>query len=372
MTAIQVMTVFGTRPDAIKMARVVHALQADPRFEVQVIATGQHREMLDQVLNVFSLKPDVDLDIMAHGQTLTQMTVRMMEGLDDLLQTKKPDVLIAQGDTTTTFAAALTAFYHKVPFGHVEAGLRTYDLLNPFPEEMNRRLAAPITQFHFAPTEQAKNNLLMEHIPEERVWVTGNTGIDAVLWVAEQPFEPDDPILQQVLNREGRMILVTTHRRENWGEPMEQISNAVRAILNRFPDTYLVLPMHKNPLVREILQTHLGGQPNVYLIEPLEYAPFVHLMKHAHLILTDSGGIQEEAPSLGKPVLVLRKTTERPEGVEAGTAKLVGTDPEQIVAEAARLLEDETAYLQMAQAVNPYGDGKASERIRDVLGDELR
>jgi len=372
MAAFRVMTVFGTRPDAIKMAPVVHALQSDPRFEVRLIATGQHREMLDQVMRVFGLKPDADLEIMAHGQPLTQMTVRMMDGLDNRMQAEKPDVVLAQGDTTTTFAAALTAFYHQVPFGHIEAGLRTYDMRNPFPEEMNRRLAAPIASFHFAPTEQAKKNLLQEHIPPEKIYVTGNTGIDAVLWVAEQPFEPDESGLRQLLNRQGRMILVTTHRRENWGEPMVQIAAAARTLLKRFPDTYLVLPMHKNPLVREILQAHLGGHPQVHLIEPLEYAPFVHLMKHAHLILTDSGGVQEEAPSLGKPLLVLRQTTERPEGVEAGTAKLVGTDPEVVTTEAARLLENETAYRMMAQAVNPYGDGKAAERIREILGNELR
>jgi UDP-N-acetylglucosamine 2-epimerase (non-hydrolysing) len=366
------MTVFGTRPDAIKMAPVVHALLADPRFDVRLIATGQHREMLDQVMRVFHLKPDVDLKVMTHGQSLTQMTTRMMEGLDSRLQVEKPDVLLAQGDTTTTFAAALTAFYHKVPFGHVEAGLRTYDMFNPFPEEMNRRLAAPIASFHFAPTGQAKNNLLQEHIPAEKIWVTGNTGIDAVLWVANQPFQYEDPKLEQILNLPGRIILVTTHRRENWGEPMVQIATAVRNLLERFPDTYLVLPMHRNPLVREVLQAQLANHLRVHLIEPLEYAPFVHLMKHASLILTDSGGVQEEAPSLGKPLLVLRKTTERPEGVQAGTAKLVGTDPDTIVTEAVRLLEDETAYLQMAQAVNPYGDGKAAERIRDVLGNELR
>ncbi|OYT74903.1 MAG: UDP-N-acetylglucosamine 2-epimerase (non-hydrolyzing) [Armatimonadetes bacterium JP3_11] len=365
--SIRVAVVCGTRPDAIKMAPVVHALRRHERFEVRLIATGQHREMLDQVLRLFGLRPDADLSIMTTHQTLTEITLRALEGLDRLLRESPVDVVLAQGDTTTTFVAALAAFYHKIPFGHVEAGLRTYDKYQPFPEEMNRRLTAPIAEFHFAPTETARRNLLQEHIPAERIWVTGNTGIDAVLWVANQPYEADDPMLQRALAHTGRLILLTTHRRENWGAPMANIARAARTLLDRFDDLILLLPMHRNPRVRETLLEILGDHPRALLTEPLDYAPFVHAMRRADLILTDSGGVQEEAPAFGKPILVLRSTTERPEGVEAGAAKLVGTDTERIVAEATRLLTDPDAYAQMARAVNPYGDGHAAERIRDIL-----
>ncbi len=368
---IRVVAVCGTRPDAIKMAPVVHALRQCEAFETRLIATGQHREMLDQVLRLFRLTPDADLNIMTAHQTLVEITVRALEGLDRLLRESPADVVLAQGDTTTTFVAALAAFYHKIPFGHVEAGLRTYDKYQPFPEEMNRRLTAPIAEFHFAPTETARQNLLQEHIPAERVWVTGNTGIDAVLWVASQPYAPDDPALQRALNHTGRLILLTAHRRENWGEPMARIARAARALLERFEDTLLLLPMHRNPRVRETLMAILGDHPRALLTEPLDYAPFVHAMRRADIILTDSGGVQEEAPAFGKPILVLRETTERPEGVAAGAAMLVGTDTERILAEATRLLTDPAAYAQMARAVNPYGDGRAAERIRDVLLQEL-
>ncbi len=371
MATIRVVAVCGTRPDAIKMAPVIRHLQSAPRFEVRLVATGQHREMLDQVLRLFDLTPDIDLNIMTPHQTLSEITIRTLQGLDALLRTDPPDVVLAQGDTTTTFVSALSAFYHKIPFGHVEAGLRTYDKYHPFPEEVNRRLTAPIAEFHFAPTERARQNLLQEHIPAERIWVTGNTGIDAVLWVANQPFETEDPALQRALLHEGRLVLLTTHRRENWGEPMRQIAHAVCHLLEQFRDLLLLVPMHRNPLVREALVPLLGDHPRALLTEPLDYAPFVHAMRKATLILTDSGGVQEEAPAFGKPILVLRTTTERPEGVEAGTAKLVGTDPEAIVQEAARLLTDEDAYQQMAQAVNPYGDGHASERIRTILLEQL-
>ncbi len=370
-TPIRVLAVCGTRPDAIKMAPVVQTLRQDPHFEVRLVASGQHREMLDQVLALFQLVPDVDLNIMTPHQTLTEITTRTLEGLDRVLNEYPADVVLAQGDTTTTFASALVAYYHKVPFGHVEAGLRTYDKYHPFPEEMNRRLTAPIAEFHFAPTERARQNLLQEHIPPERIWVTGNTGIDAVLWVAQQPYESSDPDLQRALHHKGRLILLTTHRRENWGNPMRQIAHAVRHLLERFDDLLLVVPMHRNPLVREVLIPILGNHTRAVLTEPLEYAPFVHLMRKATLILTDSGGVQEEAPAFGKPILVLRTTTERPEGVEAGTAKLVGTDPDAILAEATRLLTDSSAYQRMAQAVNPYGDGHASERIRQILREQL-
>lgn len=364
---IRVAVVCGTRPDAIKMAPVVRALRQHEMFEVRLIATGQHREMLDQVLRLFGLRPDADLNIMTTHQTLTEITLRALEGLDRLLCESPVDVVLAQGDTTTTFVAALAAFYRKIPFGHVEAGLRTYDKYQPFPEEMNRRLTAPIAEFHFAPTETARRNLLQEHIPTERIWVTGNTGIDAVLWVANQPYEADDPMLQRALTHTGRLILLTTHRRENWGAPMANIACAARTLLDRFGDLLVLLPMHRNPRVRETLVEILSDHPRALLTEPLDYAPFVHAMRRADLILTDSGGVQEEAPAFGKPILVLRSTTERPEGVEAGAAKLVGTDTERIVAEATRLFTDADAYAQMARAVNPYGDGHAAERIRDIL-----
>jgi len=365
---LQVMTVFGTRPDAVKMAPVVKELQQyEPQVQVKVVVTGQHREMLDQVLQVFRITPHHDLNIMQHGQTLTQITVRVLEGLDALLRAQKPHVVLAQGDTTTTFVCALSAFYHQVAFGHVEAGLRTHHKYNPFPEEMNRRLAGAIADFHFAPTPQARDNLLREGVRPDAIWVTGNTGIDALLMVAEMPYPVTDPLLQQAMASPRRMVLLTAHRRENWGEPLKRICTAVKTLVERFADIQVVFPMHRNPLVRQTATQVLGSVPRVFLTEPPDYAPFVKLMQRAYLILTDSGGIQEEAPSLGKPVLVLRETTERPEGVEAGTARLVGTEVERIVEEASRLLSDETAYQQMARAVNPYGDGKAAQRIRQVL-----
>ncbi len=365
---LQVMTVFGTRPDAVKMAPVVKELQRyQPQVQVQVVVTGQHREMLDQVLQVFQIIPEHDLNIMQHGQTLTQITVRVLEGLDRLLGEQKPHVLLAQGDTTTTFVAGLAAFYHQVAFGHVEAGLRTHHKYNPFPEEMNRRLAGVIADFHFAPTPQARENLLREGISADAIWVTGNTGIDALLMVAGMDYPIADPLLRQVMASPLRTVLLTAHRRENWGEPLERICTAVKQLVERFDDIQVVFPMHRNPLVRQTATKVLADVPRVILTEPPDYAPFVKLMQSAYLILTDSGGVQEEAPSLGKPVLVLRETTERPEGVEAATAKLVGTDTERIVQEASRLLSDENAYQQMARAVNPYGDGKAAQRIRQVL-----
>ncbi|MGQ9541773.1 MAG: non-hydrolyzing UDP-N-acetylglucosamine 2-epimerase [Armatimonadota bacterium] len=367
-TPLQVMTVFGTRPDAVKMAPVVKELQQyEPRVQVRVVVTGQHREMLDQVLHVFHITPHHDLNIMQHGQTLAQITVRVLEGLDALLREEKPHVVLAQGDTTTTFVAALSAFYHQVAFGHVEAGLRTHHKYNPFPEEMNRKLAGAIADFHFAPTPQARDNLLREGVSPDTIWVTGNTGIDALLMVAEMPYPMTDPLLQQAIASPLRTVLLTAHRRENWGEPLKRICTAVKMLVERFDEIQVVFPMHRNPLVCQTATEVLGNVPRVILTEPPDYAPFVKLMQSSYLILTDSGGVQEEAPSLGKPVLVLRETTERPEGVEAGTARLVGTDIERIVAEASRLLSDETAYQQMARAVNPYGDGKAAGRIRQVL-----
>lgn len=363
-----VVCVFGTRPDAVKMAPVVLELKRYPEiFNVRVVVTGQHREQLDQVLAVFDVTPDHDLAIMRHGQTLTEITTRALEGLDADLKAHPADVLLAQGDTTTTFVAGLAAFYHKVPFGHVEAGLRTGNRYDPFPEEMNRRLAAPLATWRFAPTEEAKTNLLAEGIPASSVYVTGNTSIDALRSVAERPYAFSDPLLRDVVESDRRLILVTAHRRENWGEPMARIATALQIIADRFPDCSVVVAMHKNPIVRETLVPALANRERIHLVEPPDYVPFVKLMQRATLIVTDSGGVQEEAPTLGVPILVLRETTERPEGVTAGTALLIGTATERIVDAATRLLTDAAAHAEMSRASNPYGDGSAAARIVDVL-----
>ena len=364
----KVLCVFGTRPDAIKMAPVVLELKRrTDEFAVKVAVTGQHRTMLDQVLSVFEIAPDYDLDIMTQGQTLSQVTTRALSGLDPILASEKPDWVLAQGDTTTTFAAALGAFYHRAKFGHVEAGLRTGNKYDPFPEEMNRLLTTRLATLHFPPTPESAANLRADGVGDDAIVLTGNTVIDALLTVAAKPYTPTDAALAEILADPRRMILVTTHRRENWGEPMARIGRAVRQLVDTFPNTVAVVPWHLNPLVREALTPSLLGHARVKLIEPQDYVPFVKLEQKAALILTDSGGVQEEAPSLGKPVLVLRETTERPEGVAAGTAKLVGTDTDLIVAEAARLLSDAGAYAAMARAVSPYGDGRAAERIADAL-----
>lgn len=364
----RVLCVFGTRPDAVKMAPVVLELQRHPQdFAVRVVVTGQHREQLDQVLRVFAITPDHDLAIMQHGQTLTQITTRALEGLDADLQAHPADICLAQGDTTTTFVAALAAFYHKVPFGHVEAGLRTRNRYDPFPEEMNRRLAGVLTTWHFAPTPLSRDNLLAEGVPAESIFVTGNTSIDALRSVANRPYTQEDPVLRALVESDRRMILVTAHRRENWGEPMAHIGTALAQLAAEFPDCEIVVALHRNPIVRDTLRPLLENVPHVHLIEPPDYVPFVKLMQRADLILTDSGGVQEEAPSFGVPILVLRRTTERPEGVTAGTAKLIGTETETILAEARRLLTDPEARARMARAVNPYGDGSAAEQIVSIL-----
>ncbi len=365
---IRVLCVFGTRPDAVKMAPVVLELQRSPQdFEVRVVVTGQHREQLDQVLRVFELTPDHDLAIMTHGQTLAQITTRALEGLDADLLAHPADVCLAQGDTTTTFVAGLAAFYHKVPFGHVEAGLRTRNLYDPFPEEMNRRLASELATWHFAPTEPARQNLLAEGIPADSIYVTGNTSIDALRSVATRDYTFEDPVLNEIVGGGQRLILVTAHRRENWGDPMSNIGRAVAQLAAEFTDCEIVVAMHRNPIVRDILRPLLDSTPRVHLIEPPDYVPFVKLMQRSTLILTDSGGVQEEAPSLGVPILVLRQTTERPEGVTAGNAKLIGTDTEAIVREARLLLTDPQTHAQMASSTNPYGDGSAARQIVDVL-----
>ena len=368
MSIQRVLCVFGTRPDAIKMAPVVLELQGRPTdFDVRIAVTGQHREMLDQVLSVFRITPHFDLDIMTHGQTLSQVTTRALSGLDPILAEFKPNWVLAQGDTTTTFAAALVAFYHRCSFGHVEAGLRTGNRFDPFPEEMNRLLTTRLTTKHFAPTQDAVNNLRAEGVLETDILLTGNTVIDALLDIAGREYAIADPVVEEILSDSRRVILVTAHRRENWGEPMSRIGQAVKMLVDKHPDTLAVVALHRNPLVRESLRPILEGHNRVHLIEPPDYVPFVKLEQKATLILTDSGGVQEEAPSLGKPVLVLRETTERPEGVAAGTAMLVGTDIQRIIAEASRLLSDPNAYAAMARAASPYGDGHASVRIVDGL-----
>ncbi|NMB25305.1 MAG: UDP-N-acetylglucosamine 2-epimerase (non-hydrolyzing) [Firmicutes bacterium] len=365
---VKVLTVFGTRPEAIKMAPVIRALQsARSRFDVKVVVTGQHREMLDQVLDFFDIIPDHDLSIMRHGQTLTDITCGVLKGLEPILRSESPDVVLVHGDTTTTFAASLAAFYQQIAVGHVEAGLRSYDMYNPFPEEMNRRLTSSMTTFHFAPTHPAMANLAKEGVPESRIFLTGNTVIDALLEAVKGDYVFFNPVLKELDFVNERVILLTTHRRENWGLPMERIFQAVSQLVEDFPDVRVVFPVHKNPKIRELARSVLGKLPRVNLIEPPAYEEFANLMAKSHFLLTDSGGLQEEAPSLGKPVLVLRDTTERPEGVEAGTALLVGTDTQRIVDEATKLLTDGKAYAKMADSPNPYGDGQAAPRIAEIL-----
>ncbi len=365
---LKVMTVFGTRPDALKMAPVVAELRRFPQqVRVVVAVTAQHREMLDQVLQIFQIEPEYDLNIMLPRQTLTQIATRALERLEPVLEAERPDLVLVQGDTLTTFAASLGAFFHQIAVGHVEAGLRTDTKYNPFPEEMNRRLTTRLADLHFAPTERARAALLADGVADDDIFVTGNTVIDALLATAAQPFTFTEGPLATVSFEGRRTLLVTAHRRENWGEPIRNISRAVKAIVEAFPDVQAIFQMHKNPVVRGVIREELEGLPRILLVEPQEYLPWVHLMKRATLVLTDSGGIQEEAPSFGLPVLVMRETTERPEGVEAGVARLVGTDPERIVAEATALLGDTECYRRMSQAMNPYGDGHASERIREAI-----
>jgi UDP-N-acetylglucosamine 2-epimerase len=361
---LTVACVLGTRPDAVKMAPVVLEFARHPdKVRQVVISTGQHREMLDQVLSVFKITPDHDLGLMRDRQTLADLTARALQALTPVLEQEQPDIVIAQGDTTTTFVASLAAFYAKAKFGHVEAGLRTDDKFDPFPEEINRRLTTRLTDLHFAPTTLSAENLYREGVAPESVRVTGNTVVDALRSVAQQDYTFDDPALAEAVARPGRMLLVTAHRRENWGEPMRRICTAIRTVVDRFPDVHVVFPMHRNPVVREVVQPMLGGHERILLTEPQEYFPFVHLMKASHFVVTDSGGAQEEAPGLGKPVLILRRTTERPEGVHSGNARLVGTDTEEVVAQASRLLSDPEAYAAMSKAASPYGEGDAAQRI---------
>lgn len=356
------------------MAPVVQALEAADGFESRICVTAQHRDMLDQVLEIFQITPHHDLDLMQPGQTLHDLTARVLTHLRPVLEEERPDVVLVHGDTTTSFAAALAAFYSRIPVGHVEAGLRTGDLSAPFPEEANRVLADRLTTYHFAPTPRSRDRLLEEGLPPERITVTGNTVIDALLWVRDnlsaQPTAAERQAYGSVaalMDNDARIVLVTGHRRESFGQGFEDICTGLRTIATRHPDTHIVYPVHLNPRVQEPVHRLLSGLDNVHLIGPLSYRPFVRLMDRCHLILTDSGGIQEEAPSLGKPVLVMREVTERPEGVASGTVRLVGTDRDRIVAETDRLLTDDAAYDEMHRAHNPYGDGKASARIVDAL-----
>jgi UDP-N-acetylglucosamine 2-epimerase (non-hydrolysing) len=364
---IRVLSVFGTRPEAIKMAPVIHRLEGRPdRFESVVCVSAQHRDMLDQVLDVFAIRTDHDLGIMTPGQSPAGVVARVLDRLPALLREVRPDVLLVQGDTMTTFAASFAAYLERIPSCHVEAGLRTGNRYHPFPEEMNRVLTTRLADLHFAPTTTARDRLLAEGVPPDTVLLTGNTVIDALLATVRSDYGFRTPALAALPDR-ARLVLVTTHRRESFGPPLRRICSAVADLVARFPDVQVVLPVHPNPNVKETVESVLCDAPRVQLIPPVDYLEFVHLMARAHLILTDSGGVQEEAPSLGKPVLVLRETTERPEGVEAGTAVVVGTDRERIVETASLLLSSAEAYERMANAVSPYGDGKASERIVAAL-----
>ncbi|MEW6566645.1 MAG: UDP-N-acetylglucosamine 2-epimerase (non-hydrolyzing) [Chloroflexota bacterium] len=364
---MRVLSIFGTRPEAVKMAPVVARLAATPQVESRVCVTAQHRQMLDQVLDLFDVRPDYDLDLMRPDQPLPDLTAAVFTGLDPVLREVQPDWVLVQGDTTSAMAASLLAYYHRARLGHVEAGLRTGDKWQPFPEEINRRVVGCVADLHFAPTEWARDNLLREGVPAEAVIVTGNPVIDALLSVASRPYDFNAGPLAG-LPPDRRLLLITAHRRENFGVPLERIFFALRQIAQTYADdVFLVYPVHLNPNVHQPAHRLLGDLPNVLLTDPLDYLPMVHLMKRAYLVLTDSGGLQEEAPALGTPVLVLREVTERPEAIRAGTARLVGTDDERIVAETRRLLDDPAARQAMARAVNPFGDGHAAERIVTAL-----
>lgn len=368
MNKLKVMTIFGTRPEAIKMCPLVLEMRKYPEYLEPVVAvTAQHREMLDQVLSLFGIVPDYDLNIMTAGQTLYDVTCRALMGLKDVLEKAAPDIVLVHGDTTTTFVGALAAFYRQIPIGHVEAGLRTGNKFSPFPEEMNRKLTAALTDFHFSPTSTAKANLLKENVPAENIYVTGNTVIDALQTTVRKDFDFHNPKLEEALRSGHKLILMTTHRRENLGAPMRHVYQALKEVLKDNPDAEAIFPMHKNPKVREVAEAVLGKMDRVHLLEPMDYEPFANLMARVDIVLTDSGGIQEEAPALGKPVLVLRNTTERPEAVTAGTVKLIGTGKEDVYAATSRLLNDAKYYRSMSEAVNPYGDGKASKRIVSFL-----
>lgn len=364
MKKLKIMTVFGTRPEAIKMCPLVLEMRKYPDYVEPIVAvTAQHREMLDQVLELFNIVPDYDLNIMTSGQTLYDVTTRALMGLKDVMEQAKPDIVLVHGDTTTTFAGALAAFYAQIPVGHVEAGLRTGNKYSPYPEEMNRKLTGSLADIHFSPTSTSRANLLKENVNPETILVTGNTVIDALQTTVRDDYKFADDDFNKVLTSGKRLILMTTHRRENLGEPMRHVYRALKSVLETHADVEAIFPVHKNPKVREIVREELGDLAQVHLIEPMDYEPFANLMAKVDIVLTDSGGIQEEAPALGKPVLVLRDTTERPEAVEAGTVKLIGTEYEDVLRETNLLLDDAAHYRSMSEAANPYGDGKACERI---------
>lgn len=363
----KVMTVYGTRPEAIKVAPIIKALEESESFESIPVVTGQHREMLDQVNELFGIKPSRDLAIMSKNQSLNEIVAKVIEGINEVYEELEPDAVIVQGDTSTVMGAAVAAFNRKIPVVHVEAGLRSGDINSPFPEEANRKLTSQIAALHLAPTHESKQNLVRENLPVRDIVVTGNSVIDALLHTVQRPVEFSDPALSEVISASRPLVLVTTHRRENLGSAMENIGRAVATLASKYPDHQFVLPAHKNPLVRETVLPHLEGLENVLVTEPLVYAEFTHLIKAAKIVLTDSGGVQEEAPSLGKPVLVMRENTERPEAVEAGTVRLIGTEYDRIVSEVSNLVEDSTHYASMANAVNPYGDGRAAARTVAAL-----
>lgn len=363
MSKIKVMTVFGTRPEAIKMAPLVKELKSRDEIDCIVCVTAQHRQMLDQVLKAFEIEPDYDLNIMQQGQSLSDITARALKGLEDVIKNVMPDIVLVHGDTTTTFAGALAAYYSQVDVGHVEAGLRTWNKYSPFPEEMNRQMVGVIADMHFAPTENSKNSLLNEGKKQENIYVTGNTAIDALSTTVKPDYT--NSILEWA--KDSRLIMITAHRRENLGEPMRGMFKAIKRIIEEYPDVKAVYPVHLNPKVREVANEVLGDEDRIKLIDPLEVIDFHNFLSRSYLILTDSGGIQEEAPSLGKPVLVLRDTTERPEGIKAGTLKLAGTDEETIYRLTKELLDDKKEYEKMSKASNPYGDGQASKRIADAI-----
>jgi UDP-N-acetylglucosamine 2-epimerase len=364
---MKLLFIFGTRPEAIKLAPVIKKFSQSHLFETVAVVTAQHREMLDQVLRLFQICPDYDLNIMTHDQTLSELTAKALEGLDEVIIQERPDLVIVQGDTTTTFVGALAAFYRHIPVAHVEAGLRTYNRYSPYPEEINRVMTSQLSSLHFAPTERSKENLLRENIPNSSIFVTGNTVIDALLDVARRRYSFEGKLRKIFANRKTRKLLLTTHRRENHGNPMEEICRAVFQILNKFEEVEFLCPVHMNPKVENVIFRLLANHSRIHLVEPLDYQAFVNVMKESYIILSDSGGVQEEAPSLGRPVLVLRETTERPEAVDAGTVKLVGTNCDHIVQETEHLLKDHNAYEAMSKAINPYGDGFASERILQIV-----
>lgn len=375
---MKILIVFGTRPEAIKMAPLVHAFKANPRFETIVCVTAQHRQMLDQVLNIFDIQPDIDLNLMKSGQDLYDVTSSVLLGMRDVLKTHQPDAVLVHGDTTTAYATAMAAFYAGIPVGHVEAGLRTHDIRSPFPEEFNRQVVTKVSHWHFAPTESSKQNLLDEHIAADTITVTGNTVIDALFWVLKRidskPLRRNQ--VTSFLNdrlpfawQNQKFVLITGHRRENFGAGFLAICEAIKQLAIKYPNVHFVYPVHLNPNVQKPVFELIDEISNIHLIDPLEYEPFVYLLKHAYLVLTDSGGIQEEAPSLGKPVLVMRDVTERPEAVQSGTVRLVGADTDKIIKNVAELLDDEQSYMKMSKAHNPYGDGMAAGRIVGVFGE---